>query len=172
MGMQGNSDVVMNKLFKLLWAYRPSFEVSAGCVLVYRSSFGARYLLLRYPHGHWDFVKGHIERGENEQEALLREIEEETGISQVALSVVPGFRKDTFYFYRAKGSEYEKRVRVGKRGIFVFKRVIYFLVETTQSSVSISHEHTDSEWLSYEQALGRLTFARAKEILKGVGEKK
>lgn len=160
----------MKHFLKTLWAYRPSLEVSAGCVLAYRSSFGVRYLLLRYPHGHWDFVKGHIEKGENEREALLREIEEETGIPMSALSVVPGFRKDIFYSYRAKGSEYEKRVNAGKRGIFVFKRVIYFLVETTQSSVSISHEHIDSEWLSYEQALDRLTFSRAKEILKGVGK--
>lgn len=53
----------MKNFWKTIWAYRPSLEVSAGCVLKYQSSFGVRYLLLRYPHGHWGFVKGHIERG-------------------------------------------------------------------------------------------------------------
>lgn len=155
----------MKNFLKMVWAHRPSFELSAGCVLVYPSSFGARYLLLCYPHRHWDFVKGHVNPGENIREALLREILEETGISSSALSITSKFRKSIFYFYRAKGSEYTKRIERGN-GIFVFKRVIYFLVETTQSSVTISDEHIDSVWLPYDEALERLTFLKAKKILQ------
>lgn len=161
----------MGNFLKTLWAYRPSLEVSAGCVLLYSSSFGTRYLLLRYPHGHWDFVKGHIERGEDEQEALLREIGEETGMEQSVLKIIPGFRKNIFYFYRAKGSEYVRRIERGD-GIFVFKRVIYFLVETKKSGVAISHEHIDSAWLPYEEALKKITFSRAKEVFRSAVSRK
>lgn len=151
-------------IFKKVWAFRPSFEVSAGCVLRYTSSHGERFLLLRYPHGHWDFVKGHIEKGETEHEALLRETEEETGIPASALRIIPGFRETTSFFYRAKGTEYTKRVHNG-RGIFVFKRVVFFLVDTTQSSVSISDEHIDSAWLPYDEAMKRLTFENARRVM-------
>lgn len=156
-------------MWKKLYANRFSFEVSAGCVLMYRSSLGMRYLLLQYPHGHWDFVKGHLEKGESATQALLRETEEETGIKSENITLVKGFQKSIVYAYRAKGTEREKRVRNGK-GIFVVKRVIFFLAESAQSGVSISHEHIGSVWLPYEDALHRVTFPRAKEILKSAQE--
>ncbi|MBB6100071.1 diadenosine hexaphosphate hydrolase (ATP-forming) [Deinobacterium chartae] len=37
-------------------------------------------LLIRYPSGGWSFPKGHLEAGEDDPAAALREVEEETGV--------------------------------------------------------------------------------------------
>lgn len=159
----------MQGLLKKIRAYRVSFEISAGCVLLYRSSMGNRYLLLQYPHGHWDFVKGHVEKGESVKQALLRETEEEVGITPDALTIIPGFQKKITYAYRAKGTEKEKRIQQGS-GLFIVKRVIFFLVESKKSGVSLSHEHIGSAWLPYADAVNRATFGNAKRILEEAEE--
>ncbi len=54
-------------------------ERSAGIVLFLEKSEEILFLLLHYPTGHWDFVKGKIESGETEIETAVREAKEETG---------------------------------------------------------------------------------------------
>ena len=57
-------------------------EHSCGIVLFHEN----KVLLLKYKGGgHWDFPKGHIENNESETETALRELKEETGISEVTL---------------------------------------------------------------------------------------
>ncbi|MGI0011383.1 MAG: NUDIX domain-containing protein, partial [Nitrosopumilaceae archaeon] len=58
-------------------------ERSAGAVLFSETDSGKIFLLLNYPSGHWDFVKGNIEKGETLQQTVIREIREETGITDV-----------------------------------------------------------------------------------------
>lgn len=137
------------------------WEVSAGAA-VFRVKNGRRlFLLLHYPSGHFDFPKGHVEAGETEEEALRRETEEETGITD--LHVFPG-RTSIRYFYTAKGEERRKRVRDG-RGLWIFKAVHFRPAETRESSVRISDEHIGYEWLPYGQARRRLTFENARRVL-------
>ncbi len=40
-----------------------SFEKSVGAVIFRKSDGAVMYLLLHYPSGHWDFSKGHMEKG-------------------------------------------------------------------------------------------------------------
>ena len=54
-------------------------EVSAGIIL-FNEQEERKFLLLNYPSGHWDFVKGKMEEGETYQTTALRETKEETGI--------------------------------------------------------------------------------------------
>ena len=51
-------------------------EVSAGGVVL----FGNTILLLRKFNGDWVLPKRKVEEGENNQEAALREVSEETGV--------------------------------------------------------------------------------------------
>lgn len=51
-------------------------EKSAGAVIINDK----KVLLLHYSSGHWDFPKGHIEKGETELETAKREVKEETGL--------------------------------------------------------------------------------------------
>ena len=123
-------------------------ETSAGVVL--RRNVRCReYLLLDYG-SHWDFPKGHIEAGEDPQTAAMRELQEETGIRDARL--VPDFTHSMRYFYR-------------KAGEGMMKVVIYFLADTLTGEVTLSHEHSGYAWLPYEDALKRLTFRNARDLL-------
>ncbi|OQX00729.1 diadenosine tetraphosphate hydrolase [Candidatus Parcubacteria bacterium A4] len=131
-----------------------AIEKSAGAIVFRREKQNIYYLLLRYEAGHWDFPKGHIEKGEKIEETVRREIEEETGIRDIGF--ITGFKEWFKYFYK-------------KDGKLVFKIVTFFLVETKTEEVKISPEHISYEWLDYEDALEQLTFKNAKEILEKAG---
>ena len=112
------------------------------------------FLLLRYLRDGkewWDYAKGHIEKGEKSLEAMKREINEETGLSDI--EVVPGFSSYTKYFFRSEGKN-------------VFKVVDFHLVRSRSKDVRLSKEHAGYAWLPYEEALARLTHKNAKEMLQ------
>ena len=56
-------------------------EISAGGVVL----FGNAILLLRKFNGDWVLPKGKVEEGENNEEAALREVAEETGVKAETL---------------------------------------------------------------------------------------
>lgn len=142
------------------------WETSVGAV-VFRMAGGERqYLLLHYPSGHFDFAKGHVEAGETEEMTLRRETEEESGIKD--LQVFP-HRVSIRYFYVAKGTECEKRLRRGE-GIWIFKVVHFYPAETKTETITISHEHQGHVWEGYEAALEKVTFNNAKRVLRETEE--
>jgi 8-oxo-dGTP pyrophosphatase MutT (NUDIX family) len=108
-------------------------------------------LLLHYEGGHWDFVKGHVEKGETEKDTVLRETKEEVGITD--LTFVEGYRQPISYYYR----------RAGKT---VFKEVVFYLLETNVETVRLSREHVGFDWLIFERAYERLTYKNAKDTLR------
>lgn len=111
---------------------------------------GNRFLLLNYPTGHWDFVKGKIEKGETLHQTAVRETKEETGISD--LEFVEGFEEKINYNFQFDGE-------------LIQKEVIFFLAKTKTDTVNVSHEHLDYTWLDYENALEKVTYQNAKDIL-------
>ena len=56
-------------------------EKSCGAVVFLKKDNSTNYLLLNYAAGHWDFVKGNVEQNEIEKETVVRELKEETGIT-------------------------------------------------------------------------------------------
>lgn len=125
-------------------------EKSCGLVVFRKAQPENLYLLLHYPSGHWDFAKGHVEAGETEEQTAIRELAEETGITKVNL--IPGFRHAISYRYLRQGRQSNKQV-------------VFFLAETAQDAIEISHEHQDHIWLPYSEALAKLTFDNAKQLL-------
>ena len=130
-------------------------EVSAGAIIFRREDGIVKYLLLHYGSGHWDYVKGHIEKGEDTLTTMKRECQEETGIKD--LQLMPEFHHEIRYFYR-NGKE------------TISKTVYFYLAETKTADVKISFEHIGYEWLPYEEALGRVTYANSREVLKKAHE--
>jgi len=129
-------------------------EKSCGAV-IFRKDSEIKYLLLHYGAGHWDFVKGNVEPNESETETAIREISEETGINDVRF--IDGFRERISYYYRR-----------GKN--LIFKEVIFYLAQTQENTVKLSYEHVGYEWLTYEKAMERLTFANPRRVLQKANE--
>jgi len=132
------------------------FQKSAGAV-IFRKNKQIKYLLLHYPSSikapkeFWGFPKGHIEIGEDELDTVEREIEEETGLKD--LRFIEGFKEYISYFF-----EFKRKT--------ISETVTLYLVETKTKKVKISFEHIGYKWLPFEEALSKLTFKNAKEILK------
>lgn len=132
-------------------------EKSAGAVIFRKENNTIYYLLLHYPSSakasrdYWDFPKGHIEKGEKEIDTVRREVEEETGLK--GIEFVEGFREWIRYFFRFQGKN-------------ILKFVTFYLAKTKARDVKVSEEHLGYEWLPYDDALVKLLFKNAKEILK------
>ena len=125
-------------------------ETSAGIVLFRKEETGNLFLLLHYPSGHWDFVKGKMEKGESIHETAVRETEEETGITDVRF--LENFEEWIEYNFQYQGE-------------LVHKKVVFFLAETKAMDVKISHEHLDYTWMDYNTAMEKTTFDNAKTVL-------
>ena len=125
--------------------------ISAGIILVNENGSEKQFLLLNYPTGHWDFIKGGIEDGESLQQTAIRETREETGITDIEF--IEGFKEEIEYFFRAENQN-------------VHKKVIFFLAKTNSKNVILSHEHLDSVWLNYNDALKKLTYDNAINLFK------
>ena len=109
-------------------------ETSCGFILVNFDSI----LLLQYTQGHWSFPKGHVEEGDPDHHSTaVRELTEETVITNVTIS--EGWSQRTQYTFRRKGKQ-------------IPKQVFWYLAETDQLEVSLSHEHTNYLWLEFEEA--------------------
>lgn len=130
-------------------------ENSVGAIVFRRGAGKIEYLLLRYESGHWDFARGHVERGETETETAKREIEEETGLKNV--NFISGFRFSISWNYRK---------RIGDKSVMSNKTVVLYLAETKTHHIKISDEHVDYEWLPYEKAVKCLTFPKSKKVLE------
>jgi len=125
-------------------------EKSSGAVIFRDTSEGIVFLLLHYPSGHWDFVKGKMEKGENPLDTVIREAKEETGISD--LNFVDGFEENIEYDFQFEGE-------------LIHKKVVFYLAKTNTEKITISHEHLDFVWLDYKSALEKTTYQNAKSAL-------
>lgn len=131
-------------------------EKSAGAI-VFRIDKGQPvYLLLHYPSAraekeYWDLPKGHIEKGETEEDTVRREVQEETGIKEIEL--FDGFREEIHYWFQWKGKK-------------ISKTVVFYLAQAKQKKITISEEHLDFRWLPYGEALRQLTYQNARRVLQ------
>jgi len=125
-------------------------ETSSGVVLFRKENEKILFLLLHYPSGHWDFVKGKMESGESPRVTAIRETKEETGIIDVK-----------FLDYFEEWIQYNFQFM----GELVQKKVVFFLGETKTKDIKISHEHLNYTWMDYSTAMEKITFDNAKTVL-------
>lgn len=123
--------------------------LSAGVVIVRRDPV-CRVLLLR-AYNYWDFPKGGIEVGESSLQAAIREVEEETGITDLKFSWGEEFR-DTPPYARGKIAR-------------------YYVAETTTEAITLGNnpllgraEHHEFRWASFDEASG-MTVPRLQPII-------
>lgn len=125
---------------------------SSGIVIVDGFHAQREYLLLHYRANHWDLPKGKIEKGETKEQAALRELKEETGLTA---QLLPGFQEMVGYWFR----DY-------KQGELAYKTVYFFVGQANEKHVVISDEHIGYVWLPYQAAIERLSYDNAKELIK------
>ena len=125
-------------------------ETSAGIVLFRKEESKILFLLLHYPSGHWDFVKGKMEQGESTHQTAVRETKEETGITDITF--VENFEEWIEYNFKYQGE-------------LVQKKVVFFLAETKTEEIKISYEHRGYTWMDYNSSMEKTTFDNAKTVL-------
>ena len=126
-------------------------EKSCGAVIFNKKDDLTKYLLLNYAAGHWDFVKGNVEPNEDEKQTVVRELQEETSITNAQF--IEDFREPIVYFYRRQGST-------------VHKEVVFFVMESYTDKVQLSFEHVGYAWLDYQRAMEKLSFKNSKDVLQ------
>ena len=108
-------------------------------------------LLIKDPYGNWGLPKGHLEGEEEPQQAGLREVEEETGLTDLALG--PKLRTIDWYF-RLKGR-------------LIHKHCTFFLM-TSERGDPVPQESegiTDCIWLPLLEAIDKVGYENAREVL-------
>jgi 8-oxo-dGTP pyrophosphatase MutT (NUDIX family) len=133
-------------------------EYSAGAVVFRCINEETEFLVIYSKRNDiWGFPKGHIEKGESEKDAALREIFEETGLRR--LTFRDTFREEDIYPAIGRSEEF--------RGSEITKHSIYFLCETDKEEIQTDDtEITDYRWLPYSEAAELLPFESLKNILQ------
>ncbi len=93
-----------------------------------------------------------MEAGDSDHHSTAkRELTEETGISEVKID--QSWCEKTEYSFMKKGRETPKQV-------------FWYIAETDEIDVRLSHEHSNYLWLQTEEAIEQVTFDQEKELLQ------
>jgi 8-oxo-dGTP pyrophosphatase MutT (NUDIX family) len=129
-----------------------TYTLSAGVVIARIQQGQPRYLMLR-AFNYWDFAKGVVETGEDPQQAAIREVKEETGLSLT----LADFRW---------GKGYQETAPYG-----LGKIARYYLAESREGEPYLpvnpslgKAEHEELRWVTYQEAQAILP-PRLKAIL-------
>ena len=129
-------------------------EKSCGAVVFREKEYKKQILLIRHVNGgHWAFPKGHVEKGETEEETALREIMEETGLT---VHLDNRYRQVVSYSPRKD----------------VMKDVVYFVAHALSDCDGVAQEGEISQikWVDIHSAVEYVSFDNDKKILLGAIE--
>lgn len=125
--------------------HSPSEALTHAGGVVFRSRDGAVEFLLvtaRRQPGEWVLPKGHIEEGEQPDQAAVREVEEEAGVRTRVVQPL------------------------GDLELVVYgqpQRIAFFLMLATGDGEDREGRHFG--WFGLEEALSRITFAESRELI-------
>jgi 8-oxo-dGTP diphosphatase len=94
----------------------------------------------------WDLPGGIVERGENIQDSILREVKEESGIQVEKPQLF-----DVFDFVTEQGT---------------YLICIGYITESISTEVVLSYEHDQYEWLTKDEFLAREVKSHIKELVR------
>lgn len=111
-------------------------EKSCGCIVIDDD----KVLLVKQNDGHTAFPKGHIEKGETEEECAIRETFEETGLK---VKILNGYRYTQTYFVKKD----------------VLKEVVYFLATKESGTLCKQEEEINSlGFYSFNEAINLISY--------------
>jgi 8-oxo-dGTP pyrophosphatase MutT (NUDIX family) len=131
-------------------------ETSAGGVVFRFDGGHPLYLLIRDSYQNWGFPKGHLETGEVPEAAALREVSEETGLSDLSIR---GSIDTIDWFFRFRGQ-------------LIHKVCHFFLMQTRESSTLPQRAEgiTACRWSPYEDASSLVSYPNARDVLRRAQE--
>lgn len=132
-------------------------EESAGGVIIRYTNDGPLFLLIRDPYHNWGLPKGHLEPGESAESAARREVAEETGLS--GLELIDDVATIDWYFQ-------DRHERVHK-----FCRFFLFASASGETQPELGEGISDCIWLPWADALDRITYDNAREVLREAGRR-
>ena len=125
------------------------YEKSCGAVVFTRAGGQIKFALVQQLAGFYSFPKGHVEKGETEQETALREIYEEL---QLKPTLLEGFRTVDEHIIPHKPD--------------ITKQIVYFLGEYADQEIVFQREELLSAPLvTYEEAMALFQYESSKRIL-------
>lgn len=129
------------------------YEKSCGAIVIYRSGSRYKILLVRNHNGrNYSFPKGHVEKGETEQQTAIREVKEETGLD---IEIIDSFREVADYCPFGK----------------IRKRVVFFMAQTMSDRVTVQREEIDSYiWVDLEEAHTKCTYDNDLRVVRKAKE--
>jgi 8-oxo-dGTP pyrophosphatase MutT (NUDIX family) len=129
-------------------------EYTAGGVVFRVKNGGLEFLLLQDVKGRWSIPKGHVESGETLEQTAVREIEEETGLSQI--KIIDKLDKIHF-FYRMNGK-------------LIFMTTFVFLMEATEPDETLQPEKSegiiDVSWFDEAAALRAIEYKATRVLVE------
>ncbi len=130
-------------------------EYTAGGVVFRRvEDGGIEILMIQDLLGRWTIPKGHVEAGESLEQTALREVAEETGLTQFRL----GDKLDKLHFFYRK------------EGKLIFMTTHVYLMEALGNTDAVIPEDSegivDAKWFDSETALGLIEYRDTERLFR------
>ncbi|MFA4886678.1 MAG: NUDIX domain-containing protein [Candidatus Nanoarchaeia archaeon] len=122
---------------------------SCGAILFRKEAGKILYLLLDTGN-RWDLPKGLREENENEEEVVIREVFEETGIKDLKFL---DFKRKVSFMFKVDGQ-------------LVAKEVVLILAQTKEKEVKVSFEHKAFKWCGYEEVIELIKFKNYQDTIR------
>jgi len=129
------------------------YEKSCGAIVIHKDGDKYKILLVKNHNGrNFSFPKGHVEKGETEQQTAIREVKEETGLD---IEIIDSFREVADYCPFGK----------------IKKRVVFFMAQTFSDKVTIQQEELDSYmWIDLFEAHHKCTYDNDLRVIRKAKE--
>lgn len=126
-------------------------RAAGGVVYTFGPDGELLVLLISDRYGSRTLPKGHLEPGESDEQAAVREIAEETGVDCTIERLIARVRYPVF-----------------KKGRWRDKEVAYFLARAPHVAPTPAPDEgiTVAEWAAPDQAIATLTFAQVREVVR------
>lgn len=134
-------------------------EYTAGGVVWRRQDARVEILMIQDRLGRWTIPKGHVETGETLEQTAVREVAEETGLTEFNL----GEKLDKLHFFYRK------------EGKLIFMTTYVFLMEAIGDTDALVPEDSegivDAKWFDSEKALGLIEYRDTERLFRLALEK-
>lgn len=129
-------------------------EYTAGGVVFRRRGDDIDILMIQDRLGRWTIPKGHVEPGEKIEETAVREVTEETGLTELKL----GEKLDKLHFFYRK------------EGKLIFMTTYVFLMEAVGDSDAVVVEESegivDAKWFPQAEALRLIEYRDTERLFR------